>query len=225
MKNSDKFWRDHLNRYHSVIDPGTRIWEIVCGLIMVLTFTGSISAATGGHQEVKVILWAALGCNTAWGIVDGMMYLMSVMLEREQALIALKKVRDGHPGNALAMLREYLPPIVTKVMSDEQILEISRRLNELPELPHRTYPTWHDIRNAFTVFFLVFISTFPVVIPFLLDIDIFLALRISNGIVLLFLFGFGFYMGRMTGHNRMLLGLLFALVGALLVGITIALGG
>lgn len=40
---------------------------------MVLTFTGTLSAATAGREDVRIMLLAAIGCNAAWGIVDGVM--------------------------------------------------------------------------------------------------------------------------------------------------------
>ena len=55
----------------SVLDPIERISEVLFGLIMVLTFTGSLSVAEAGREDVRVMLLGALGCNLAWGIIDG----------------------------------------------------------------------------------------------------------------------------------------------------------
>ena len=60
-----------------VLEPIERISEVLFGLIMVLTFTGSLSAAELGRAEVRVMLIGALGCNLAWGLIDGIMYLMA----------------------------------------------------------------------------------------------------------------------------------------------------
>jgi hypothetical protein len=49
-----------------ILDPIDRISEILFGLIMVLTFTGSLSIAAG-RNDVRVMLIGALGCNFAWG--------------------------------------------------------------------------------------------------------------------------------------------------------------
>ena len=37
---------------------------------MVLTFTGSLSVAEAGRDDVRTMLIGALGCNLAWGIID-----------------------------------------------------------------------------------------------------------------------------------------------------------
>ena len=51
------------------------------------------------------------------------------------------------------------------------------------------------------VFLLVFLSTFPVVIPFIFMKDIKLALRISNGIAIVLLFLVGYSFGRHIGRH------------------------
>ena len=40
---------------------------------MVLTFTGSLSVAEAGRDDVRTMLIGALGCNLAWGIIDGVL--------------------------------------------------------------------------------------------------------------------------------------------------------
>jgi hypothetical protein len=68
---------------HRYLDPGERLSEIVFGLIMVLTFTSTARVALGADEiTARELLIAALGCNIAWGIIDGGMFIMSAMLER-----------------------------------------------------------------------------------------------------------------------------------------------
>jgi VIT1/CCC1 family predicted Fe2+/Mn2+ transporter len=68
---------------HRYLDPGERLGEILFGLIMVLTFTATARATLGDSPDsARELLIAALGCNIAWGIIDGGMYIMSAMLER-----------------------------------------------------------------------------------------------------------------------------------------------
>ena len=62
-----------------VLDPVSRVSEILFGVIMVLTFTGSLSVATAGRAEVREMLVGALGCNLAWGVIDGILYLMGAL--------------------------------------------------------------------------------------------------------------------------------------------------
>ena len=75
------------------------------------------------------------------------------------------------------------------------------------------------------VFLLVFLATFPVVLPFLLIRRPGLALRISNlaAVILLFLTGYAY--GKYSGYRPLRIGSWMVLVGLGMVGLTIALGG
>jgi hypothetical protein len=42
-----------MSRTKRILDPVERISEVLFGLIMVLTFTGSLSAAEAGRAEVR----------------------------------------------------------------------------------------------------------------------------------------------------------------------------
>src|SRR5215204_3575468 len=72
----------HKTRSVRVLEPIERISEVLFGLIMVLTFTGSLSAAESGQAEVRAMLIGAIGCNLAWGLIDAIMYLMNSLAER-----------------------------------------------------------------------------------------------------------------------------------------------
>ena len=83
-----------------VLEPIERISEVLFGLIMVLTFTGSISAAESGRSEVRTMLYGALGCNLAWGLIDGIMYLMAQLSERGEAIRTALAVRAASSAEA-----------------------------------------------------------------------------------------------------------------------------
>ena len=58
-----------------VLDPIDRVSEVLFGLIMVLTFTGSLSVAEAGRDDVRTMLIGAVGCNVAWGVTRGLWVL------------------------------------------------------------------------------------------------------------------------------------------------------
>jgi hypothetical protein len=209
-----------------VLDPVERIAEVLFGLIMVLTFTGSLSAATMGKSEIRTMLFGALGCNLAWGIIDGVLYLMGCLAERSDRLHILKSVRQTtNPQEAQRLIASALPPLVASVMQPAELETIHQRLNQLPEPPVQAGLRGADYVGGLSVFLLVFLSTFPVVIPFLLMQDGWWALRVSNGIAIVMLFFTGCAFGRCTGRRPWLMGIIMVLVGAVMVGLTIALGG
>ena len=71
----------------SYLKPNESLSEIVAGLIMVLTFTLAASALSGGGQDAaRAALIGAIGCNTAWGIIDGVLYMMDGIFERNRRI-------------------------------------------------------------------------------------------------------------------------------------------
>jgi VIT1/CCC1 family predicted Fe2+/Mn2+ transporter len=118
-----------------------------------------------------------------------------------------------------------MPPLIGDLLKEEHIAYLREEIRRLPEPPPKTIFTWNDIAGALKVFLLVFLSTFPVVIPFIFIPDTFTAIRISNGVALILLFIAGFYFGKRTHYRSLTTGLLLMGIGALLVFMTIALGG
>jgi len=82
-----------------------------------------------------------------------------------------------------------------------------------------------DWQGALAVFLLVFLSTFPVALPFLLVQEPSTALRISDAIAVAMLFVVGREYGRAIDLSPWAVGVCMVLLGATLVALTIALGG
>jgi hypothetical protein len=210
----------------SLLDPMDRISEILFGLIMVLTFTGSLSVAQAGRDDVRAMLIGALGCNLAWGIIDAVFYLMASIAEKGRDLLTYRAVRNAaDPAAARRVLADALPAVVAGVLEPAELEAVHARLRRLPEPPLR--PSWskEDFQGALGVFFLVFLATFPVVIPFLFMRHAVSALRVSNAIAVVMLFTLGCAHARFTGRRPWLTGIFMVALGIALVGITIALGG
>jgi hypothetical protein len=220
-----RFWANHVKQ-HAVLDPIDRTSEVLFGLIMVLTFTGTISAATDGRQEIRDLLWAALGCNLAWGLVDAVMYLMNVALERGHNITVISKLINTNDAMASRQgLREEMQPLFTALMTDAELDELGNRLKTLPLPSKRNLLTGRDILAGLEIFLLVFLCTLPVAIPFALLDEVNVAMRTSNGVALLLLFTGGFMLAGYAGFRRIITGLVYALIGVSLVALTMALGG
>jgi VIT1/CCC1 family predicted Fe2+/Mn2+ transporter len=102
---------------------------------------------------------------------------------------------------------------------------LRRGLIALPSLPARPSLGRDDWLKAVAIFLLVFLSTFPVVIPFMVFDQVQLALRASNLVAIAMLFGVGFLLARHGGYRPVLTGTSMVLLGVVLVSIAIALGG
>jgi len=208
------------------LEPIERLSEILFGLIMVLTFTCSISVTELRLEEVNTVLIAAIGCNLAWGIIDAFMYLLACFVERGRSICALRSIRQTtDPEAAHGVIAAAMPPLLASVMPREAFEEIRNKLTRLPEPSAHPTITKEDWIGGIAVFLAVFLSTFPVVIPFLLISDAGLALRTSNGVAVLMLFLTGYGLGHYGGYRPWRMGVWMALVGSALVALTIVLGG
>jgi hypothetical protein len=213
-------------RPRRVLDPIDRISEVLFGLIMVLTFTGSLSVAEGGRDAVRTMLVGALGCNLAWGIIDALFYLMGCIAERGEGLRTLHAVRgEADAGLGQRLIADALPPPVAAVLTPEELESMRSRLMQLPEPPAAPGLQRADWLGSLGVFLLVFLSTFPVVVPFLIFREAATALRVSNAVAVAMLFLSGFAFGRCVGRHPWLMGLGMLVLGGALVGLTMALGG
>jgi len=209
-----------------VLDPLARSSEVLFGLIMVLTFTSAISAAGGDRSEIRTLLLGALGCNLAWGVVDAVMYLMGQLTERGRAIFLLKRLnRTPDDASAHRAIASVLPPKIAEALGPAELEKIRRHLNAERKLPDHPPFERNDLLGALAVFLLVFVSTFPVVVPFVLMDRVKLALRTSNAIAIALLFVTGFHLGKYAGVRPWLWGLAMVVLGLTLVAITIALGG
>lgn len=217
---------DHIKSSKRVLEPHERISEVLFGLIMVLTFTGSLSIATADRAEVRTMLIGALGCNLAWGIIDGVLYLMSSLAEKGRNLAAYRALRQAtDPLKGQKIVANALPPLISSVVQAAELEAMRQRLQQLPEPPDRPHLNARDWAGAMGVFLLVFLSTFPVAIPFIFMQNTPLAMRASNGIAVAMLFAAGVAYGRGVGRSPWGFGIGMVVLGGILVALTIALGG
>lgn len=208
-----------------ILDPIERTTEVMFGIIMVLTFTSSISVVEGGEAENRTILLGAIGCNLAWGLIDAVFYLLANFTQRARGLEILRAVRGARTDEAERLLLDALPSPVAEVLTPDDIGALHERLRHQPEPPARVAVEGRVLKGAFGVFLLVFLSTFPVVIPFLVVPQPALALRTSNAVALVMLFVTGWSLGKYARRPAWLVGLGTVGLGVILVAITIALGG
>ncbi|HZI25667.1 MAG TPA: VIT1/CCC1 transporter family protein [Chryseolinea sp.] len=225
MTNDQSFWKNIIKE-DAVLNPVDRISEVLFGTIMVLTFTGAISAATDGRQEIRELLWAALGCNVAWGFVDAIMYLMNVVLERAHSLTLINRITNAE-SNVVSrqVFREELQPLVSGLLKDEEVDQMTERLKKIPAPSKRHLLTGKDFVAGIEIFFLVFLCTLPVALPFALFQQVEFAMRASNGVALVILFIGGFILAGYAGFRRITTAVIYAFIGILLVALTMALGG
>ena len=209
-----------------VLEPSERISEVLFGLIMVLTFTSSLSVAEADRGEVRTMLIGALGCNLAWGIIDGVLYLMGCLSDQGRGIRTLLALHEAAaPEDAHRVIASALPPMVAATLDSAEYESVRQKLLELPKPPPHPRLRKEEWLGGLAVFLWVFLTTFPVAIPFIFMNDAGRAMRASNAIAIVMLFLTGYAFGRIAEYHPLLTGLSMVVLGIVLVGITMALGG
>ncbi len=181
---------------------------------------------TADKIKIQTMLLAALGCNLAWGIIDAGVYLMTRVNERSRKSLSLRALREvSDPATARSLIADAMPPLLASVASPEQLESMWHGLRQLPDSAQRPQLTKRDGVAALGVCLLSFLSTFPIVIPFMLISDGRSALRASNTIAIAMLFVCGYAFGHRSGLKPWATGLSMVAFGCALVGVAIALGG
>jgi hypothetical protein len=225
MMNNQNFWKLVVKK-DAALNPVDRVAEILFGLIMVLSFTGTISVATNGREQIRELLWAALGCNLAWGLVDAIMYLMNVAIERGRNLTIIKRLANSeNPESSRQVLKEEIQPLISTLMNDEELDQLNDRLKKMPLPLKKHILTIKDFIAAVQIFLIVFLCTVPVALPFLFFKEVPFAMRTSNGVALVLLFIGGYILASYAGFRRFMTALIYVVIGLSLVALTIALGG
>jgi len=204
--------------------------EILFGLIMTLTFTlaAGIVIQEEGRDGARAMLIAILGCNLAWGIIDGVLYVLGQVFERGRLRrIGFHLRQATSAAEARRMVADELDETLTS-MTDESTRHslyqsIVERARSAPQMVNRVRRA--DLLGGLAAGWLVFACSFPAVLPFLLLDDPRMALRVSNAILLGLLFFVGWRWARHTLAKPWIAGVTFLLVGLLLVALAIPLGG
>jgi hypothetical protein len=211
------------------LDPDESLGEILAGLIMVLTFTLAAGVMSRGDEDgVHTVLFAAIGCNLAWGIIDAVFYLMTnLFIRRRRARLFRAVSTAASEDAALATIRHELDPELVAITRPEDRERLYRGIYVLLAngKPLRTGVTRDDLVGAFVIFCLVFATTLPAVLPFLFVRDPWLALRISNLLLIGCVFIVGFRWAQYINANPWLAGLALTGLGLALVAVAMALGG
>lgn len=208
-----------------LLDPIERSSEVLFGLIMVLTFTGSLRASGLDHDSVSRMLVGALGCNLAWGVIDAVMYLIATLSQRGHNVVLIREVQNVGPERGRALINDAMSEDLASVLTDAEVESVRARLLQLPRRHSRVHLRGSDYLAAGGVFLLVFLSTLPVVLPFLFMSQPQQALRVSHFIAVIMLFLTGCTYGKFAGDRPWRIGLVMVVIGLCMVALTIALGG
>jgi VIT1/CCC1 family predicted Fe2+/Mn2+ transporter len=220
-------WKASWNKaWGDLTDPFDRLSEVAFGVIMALTIISVIPTAADGAGRQQLVL-AALGCNLAWGIVDALMTLVGMRVDREHRHAGLRILRQSKDEQSFRDgLREFLPDRVVDHMQANDVQRMRQNLlksllgtGDTPKLGREHWLAWLVLACH------TFVATFPIILPLLLIHDDLLALRLAQGTGLVLLFGLGWLLARWAGGRPWQGAVGFAALGVAMTGICLALGG
>jgi hypothetical protein len=218
-----------INWFARHLSDGERLGELLFGLIMTLTFTLTAGFAVGESPDaVSELLIATIGCNIAWGIIDGGLMIVGNAFERGRLARLGQAIRNNDNADEAAAivaaeLDETLAPLVATDRRDALYREIAAHVKG--KRPERSGVRKEDWLGAAVMFVMVFFASLPAALPFLFIDEPWLALRVSNAVLLALLFVIGFRWARYTTINPWRAGTVMFLFGSVLVAVAIALGG
>ena len=209
-----------------LLDPVERLSEISVGLIIALTCTGTLSVLDADTNDVQNMLISALGCNFAWGIIDGVMYLSNAFAQHGRENLMINSLDHLDSETARDLIAQSMPAAIAGTQTPEDLEKIRVSLVKMAAKQQRM-PKLNttDIQSACLIMLLVFGATLPIVIPFICTDNTSLALRISNVIAILSMFYCGWLLAGYCGYNKWKTSITLTIIGIVLVTVTIALGG
>src|SRR5262250_1459940 len=93
---------------HRYLDPGETLGEVLGGFIMALTFTlGARLFTVTGQLEARDMVFAIVGCNIAWGVIDATLFVLNSLFYRSRHARFFRALKDMHSeAEALAAVAE-----------------------------------------------------------------------------------------------------------------------
>lgn len=214
------------------ISRGDRLMEMICGVIMVLVMIGYLKLAIIGDDDPdfqKKMILIPLGCIAAWGLIDGIMYVLLSLIQRGRqfelfSMIKLAKDQDEVRDS----IEDELDSSIVGALSKEDRQKIYDAILRKAGDTIIRKPQWVTRRDLVTVLFtfmLVVGTGFVILIPLIILNDVHLAIRVAHIIGIGMLFGIGYLWGKYASRDRIRSAIGMVLLGIAIVMITIILGG
>ena len=219
-----------LSAIHRYIDPGETLAEVLFGLIMALTIiSGAEIFSAPSELDARQLALAVVGCNVAWGVIDAVLFVLGSMFYRSQRARFFRGLRIArNEAEALAAIQEEFgledEPLA---VAPEDRVRLYRSILALSvhAAPARVKLRRRDFVSAFLVFVLVSATALPGVIPLLLLDNSYLAIRVSNAVLILLLLVVGYWWAHYTDARPWRAALVILLLGMTMVSVAVTLGG
>jgi hypothetical protein len=210
------------------LSPQDRLAEAICGIVMVLSVT-AYTRAEMEEPSSAAFLVAILGCNAAWGLVDGATYVFGSIQARGRRLLVHRALHaPGTPAEVERKAREaigeafegLLPKGERRDRAVEMVIEAARSIP-----PGRPRVMKEDLLAGLACFCLMFVGTLPMAVPYVFFRHLDRAILASQGIAVVLMFLIGRQWGATSGFRPIRSGLLFTAIGVALSSLTQFMGG
>lgn len=220
-----------------LLDPIDRLSETIFSVLILLTFTLAYRVIRLGNDPYEPIpadylldmAFAALGAALAWGLIDGVIYVLLSVLARGEKHRFLANVQSATTEDeGIAAVAEELDHVLEPITGSEQrrllYIDVLDHLQE--SRPQQVRVTSDDILGGLGSVLVAVLAVLPSLIPLVLLRDTYwLALRISNLVSFAVLFYTGYQWGRYSGASPWKTGLMLVTVAISLALLAMALGG
>lgn len=208
-------------------------FSILIVLIFTLAYrifavTSTTSSITTAYTSSKILI-AILGAVAAWGFIDGVIYAVLSIFEREEQSRFLKDAWAAtSEKERISTIGEEFDDIFEPITDDAQrehlYLAISQAL--IPAHVEKIGLKREDVLAGVAHVFVAISAVIPSLIPFILFYNnTLLAIRLSNLISFVMLFITGYRWGKYTRVNPLRTGLIIVSIAILLALFAIPLGG
>lgn len=211
------------------IGPTYALQEILYGLVMALGTISTISIGIGlGPSSRDILILAAVGVNTTWGLADMIMYMVTKNFDRMRHHRLAEAIRrDPDEEWPLDEIEDDLSETIVATLdpADRQriYLDILDSEHRAVGRPPR-FSAGH-FYGGLTCLFLTVMSALPLVVPLLLVEPLSLGLRVSSLLAVVLLFLAGYVWAPYAGLKRGKAGLVMMGVGLVITLATLVLGG
>lgn len=219
------------------IAPAQAAVEFFYGLLMAMALSNTLRLALIGNpagEAAFVVSVAMLGCNTAWGIADGAVSMMTTHFQNLYYDRKIRQIKEGKDHErAKELASELLSEALTEIQEDVLDEETRRRMAEVAvqAIKRKDVPppslgrsqlaagAWCVVLNVSAA--LPFIAVYQLT-PFF-DLNTITLMANVVGATLLFLLGR--FLDRRLGNGNGRTGLVMVGMGMLMLVMIVALGG
>jgi len=209
------------------LDFSDQIGEALFAMIMAMGFTIAVRMGMDDADN-RTLFIAILGCNTAWALVDAIIFILLTLYERmHQSHVISLAQQPANEAAALAAIRDSYDETLASITSESEREALYQRMlaNARQQPAVAAKLRGGDFVSAVALALVSLVFTVPILLPFLLVDDTLLAVRTSNGIGIVLLFLLGYVWAKRTSGRPYLLGFVMATIGIAMTVMTILLGG